>query len=316
MNKSTNFTDIFETIKNSKKILITAHRYPDTDAVGSCLALSLILDSINKENKIWLSDIHHDHFKFLPNNNQIERDFPKTFKYDCCIVLDCSDISRVNKSHFIEDATHSFQLINIDHHSDNTYFGDMNIVEKISSVGELIYKHFNTINMTFTKDMATCLYAAISFDTGRFAFSSVTKETLLAAADLVDHGAEPAPLTRALDENRTIRDLELIKVCIDNLVINEEKKYVYSVIPKNAPKGNLKLIDFIRKLHGYEVFIIFQELKPYVTKINLRSKTYFNVSEFSKQFGGGGHIHAAGILIDNSLNDIKDDLLKALDNAL
>ena len=82
------------------------------------------------------------------------------------------------------------------------------------------------------------------------------------------------------------------------------------------PFDTLSLIDFIRKLQDYEVFIIFQELKPYVTKINLRSKTYFNVAQFASQFGGGGHIHAAGILIDNSLNDIKEDLLEKLDKVL
>ena len=308
--------DIQSSISKSKRILITAHRFPDTDAAGSCIALYLHLLSIHKEAKIWLGDGVHDSFNFLPSTDVISKPFPKQFKFDLLIVLDCSDLNRVNKYEFIENATHSFSVINIDHHSDNTFFGDINLVEPLSSVGEMLYWCFQTLQWPITSTIAICLYSAISFDTGRFAYSSVTSKTLLAAADLVDKGAEPAPITRSLDETRTAQDLELIKVCIDNIVINKEKKYAYSVIPKSAPKGTIKLIDFIRKLKDLEVFVIFQELKPYVTKINLRSKTYFNVAEFSKPFGGGGHIHAAGILIENSVNDIKEDLLIALDNAL
>tara|TARA_A100001015_G_scaffold264318_1_gene311859 strand:+ start:7307 stop:8254 length:948 start_codon:yes stop_codon:yes gene_type:complete len=309
--------DEFQTaIADSKRVLITAHRYPDTDAAGSCIALAEELKKQDKEVIIWLADGVHENFKFLPLVDTITRKFPTDFKFNVLVVLDCSDLNRVGKYELIEDATHSFTTVNMDHHSDNTGFGDINIVENISSVGELLFSCFKALNWEFNKDIATCLYSAISFDTGRFAYSSVTSETMKSAASLIESGAEPAPITRALDENRNLDDLELIKIAIDNLVTNDEKKYAYSILPKNAPRGKIKLIDFIRKLQDYEVFIIFQELKPYVTKVNLRSKTYFNVAEFASQFGGGGHIHAAGILIDNSVNDIKEDLLEKLDKVL
>lgn len=314
---SLNYLTEFETaIKEAKRILITAHRFPDTDAAGSCIALAEKLKEQGKDVIIWLADGVHDNFNFLPLTETIEKKFPSNFKFNLLIVLDCSDLNRVKKYEEFDLLNHDYKTINIDHHSDNTFFGDINIVEQISSVGELLFKYFKALNWTINKQLATCLYSAISFDTGRFAYSSVTAQTMTSAAELITCGAEPAPITRALDENRSVEDLDLIKVAIDNLVVNNEKKYAYSVLPKSAPKGKIKLIDFIRKLKDYEVFIIFQELKPYVTKINLRSKTYFNVAQFASQFGGGGHIHAAGILIDNSVNDIKEDLLEKLEKEL
>ena len=310
------FNQVQEKIDQSKRILITAHRYPDTDAAGSCLSLAEALKKQNKEVIVWLADGIHDSFSFLPYIDSIERKFPKDFKFDLLFVLDCSDLNRVNKYELIEDIERPYTTINIDHHSDNTYFGDINIVQDISSVGELLFTGFKALNWEINKEIAICLYSAISFDTGRFAYSSVTTKTMTTAAELIEKGASPAIITRALDETRTVTDLELIKLAIDNLVTNDEKKYAYTIIPKHAPKGKIKLIDFIRKLKNYEVFIVFQELKPYVTKVNLRSKEYFNVAEFASQYGGGGHIHAAGILIDNSVADIKEDLLEKLDLAL
>tara|TARA_B100001989_G_C24543955_1_gene469450 strand:- start:188 stop:1132 length:945 start_codon:yes stop_codon:yes gene_type:complete len=292
-----------EQILNAKKILITCHDYPDLDAIGSCVALAYALQSQSQaEVVIWVPKENLTAFQFLPLGSFIVAEFPEYFLFDTCIVCDCSNLERVKYYEKIQQCQHSFVTVNIDHHPDNSDFGDINITSLKSSVGEMLYSLFVDLKWSMSADMATCLYAAISFDTGRFAFSNVTQYTLLAAAKLVELGANPCLITRAIDENKSVNDLQLIKISIENLVVCKDYEYAYTVIPKKSPKGSVKVIDTIRQLRDLELFIVFQELQSKLVKVNLRSKSYVNVSKIAQHFGGGGHERAAGILFKQNLD--------------
>ena len=311
---------LHQTISGAERILLSTHENPDGDGLGSAAAVYHYLNSQGKNCKIInISDLPLE-YEFLNQNKMIEtynslNHTDWISSADLALIFDVGDYSRLRIIGELLNQ-HKIHVVNIDHHPDNNLFGTINIVDDISSVGELLFHIFQSQDWDVSPEIATCLYAAISFDTGRFAFKSVTSKTFYTAASLVDMGAQPDKITQALDENRTTHDFELIKTAIDSLITNDEKKYAYCVIPKNAPKAKIKLIDFIRQLNGFEVYIIFQELKPNLTKINLRSKTYFNVSEFAKQFGGGGHKQAAGILIEKPVEEIKNELLDYLNTVL
>ena len=88
-------------------------------------------------------------------------------------------------------------------------------------------------------------------------------------------------------------------------------KYIYA-----TPKGELKLVDFIRQLSGIEVVVSFQEQEDLCVKISLRSKSEFDVQRFAAQFGGGGHSRAAGITINGHLQDVETNLIHALERTL
>jgi bifunctional oligoribonuclease and PAP phosphatase NrnA len=297
-------------IGDAKKILITAHKNPDTDAIGSCLALAHYFSSeLKKDIKIWIKESVKE-FEFLPSKQFFENKFPKEFKFDTLIVCDCSSLERVNHVSFITDAQHDFTTINIDHHPDNTKFGDINVVSKISSVGELLYLMFTALDWKISSQIATCLYAAISFDTGRFAYSNVTDDTLLAASKLKQFGANPYEIYQALEENKTENDFQLIKLAIDNLVVLKEYSLAYTTIPKNSPRGSVKVIDFIRQLKNVELFIVFQELRSNLVKVNLRSKYNTNVTKIAGHFGGGGHNRAAGIVFESEITQCKLELIE------
>ncbi|RAP28149.1 hypothetical protein DID78_05410 [Candidatus Marinamargulisbacteria bacterium SCGC AG-343-D04] len=300
-------------LKNCKKVLITGHRFPDTDSVGSCLALAHHLHAQGKIVQVWIPGEQINDFHYLPSNDFLTSTIEPDYFYDLCIVCDCSALDRVNKHLFIKNARHPFTLVNIDHHPDNCAFGDINCATKVSSVGELLFYIFTQLQWEITKDIAICLYAAISFDTGRFAYSNVEAHTFKAAMTLMEKGVDTYSLCQAMDENKTAVDFELIKVAIDNLVVVEEKNYAYTVIPKDAPRGKVKVIDFIRQLKDCDCFIVFQELQNKLVKVNLRSKHIVNVSELSHRFDGGGHERAAGILFKSDLDSAKKELFAALD---
>ncbi|MBI59832.1 hypothetical protein CL657_01280 [bacterium] len=296
-------------IKSSKQILITAHQYPDTDALGSCISLAEAL-SEDKTVKVWITKGDAKEWEYLPKPSYVEKDFPHDFKFDTCIVCDCSNLERVDQHEHIQNSAHSFTTINIDHHADNNFFGDINLVKSISSVGELLFEMFTELGIPISPMMATCLYAAISFDTGRFAYSNVTNKTLTSASQLVTLGANPHHITQSMEENKSERDFQLIKIAIDNLVINKNQGFAYTTIPKKSPKGSIKIIDFIRQLKDIDLLIVFQELQSKLVKVNLRSKSDVNVSKIAQQFGGGGHNKAAGIVFNKDLETCQLELLQ------
>jgi phosphoesterase RecJ-like protein len=301
-------------ITNSKKVLIVTHEFPDLDAIGSSLGLYHYLKDAGKEVTIWTAQTLDSTFDFLPGVETIQHTLPPSLKYDTLFVLDASHLNRVRGyKHLKTDLAH---VVNIDHHPDNSLFGDVNIMHTVSSVGELLYWLFHRSGIDISQDMATCLYAAISFDTGRFAYSSVTADTHLVGSALISAGAEPYPIFQKMDENKSVVDFELIRLGIERLVSLKDDGIVFTTLPKNSPDARVKMIDVIRQLDGFDVVLVFQELDSSNVKVNLRSKTDFDVSAFAQQFGGGGHKKASGIFTSGALMDVVNKIIPALQAAL
>ena len=299
--------------EHTQQALITVHEFPDLDAVGAALALYLYLKSKHKEVTIWIAQPLDDTFDFLPCVDVVVQQIPRDFVFDTIFVLDCSNTDRVR--HFSKLPISDQLIVNIDHHPDNEMFGDINYVKIVSSVGEILADLFITNQFTLTPEIATCLYAAVVFDTGRFAYSNVTAHTFKIASNLISAGANVSEINSAIEENKSQDDLIYLKSAIDALSIDSDYRIAYtSVTVRKCQK--IIVIDFIRQLADIDVFLVFQVLNDNLIKVNLRSKTDFDVSAFSKQFGGGGHRKAAGILYKGSLQNCRDELLSALKNAL
>lgn len=303
-------------VTKAKGIVILTHRDPDFDAIGSVLALHSQLQSHGFRSAIWAMDEISDQFSFLPGIKGISSHLPDDFSFDTLIVMDATDLSRVRQFKALGADPRSVTVINIDHHSDNTLFGDLNIVEHISSVGELFFNICCALQWPLTTEEATCLYAAIAFDTGRFLYSNTTAQTFEVASDLVQLGADPYVIGQRLYENQSVSTFTLLQYVLQHLYYEDKYRYVYTKLPKQFAKVEFKVIDFIRQLKEYAVAIVFQELETKAVKVNLRSKNEFNVARFAKKFGGGGHPQAAGILINGTLDEVSHQVIKALNADL
>lgn len=299
-----------------KKALIVTHQYPDMDAIGSCVAFYEYLVSQGVEVRVWSAQEVGRDFKFLKYSSNIVNEYPSEFKFDTLFVLDASHLTRVKNYHLIKFKPEDVTVVNIDHHPDNSLFGNINIVTPISSVGEIMTLILTTLNAKISPTMATALYAAISFDTGRFAHNNVTAQTMRLASTLLDAGADNFEITQAMDENKSPEDFQLVRLAIENLVCNADLGYVYTFIPNLYSENHFKVIDFIRLLSGFDIFIVFQEIGNKRVKVNLRSRIKFDVSEFAQKFGGGGHKRASGILMEGTLKDIKKNILDDLAEIL
>lgn len=302
-----------DSIKDSNTIVLLTHIFPDYDAIGSTLALYHFL--LNKGKKVIMFSPNKidKQFFFLPGAQNFKRHLG-ALNPDLIITIDSANRNRVDGIN--EIASLSCPILNIDHHHDNPLYGHQNIVKDISSVGELLSHLFIALDHKISLDMATCLYAAICFDTGRFAHSNVTRETFQVAAVLKEIGVNTSLVAEYMDENKSLEDFKLISQAVNAAVLNEKSKYVYTKLPIQETKTTVKVIDYLRLLKGYKVILVFQELEKNRVKISLRSKNDVDVSAFSQQFGGGGHKKAAGILIEGALADVEDRVISALDEYL
>ena len=136
-----------------EKIIVTVHKAPDYDAIGSLLAMGALLKYLGRDATLYSPDINIKQLKHLPGIKKIIR-IPKS-EYDLGIFLDCSDQSRISHPNDFPNTT---KIMNIDHHQDNTHFGDINVVHNISSVGEIL---FNLFIMSIMSDF---LYLDITFN--------------------------------------------------------------------------------------------------------------------------------------------------------
>ncbi|MBU1627058.1 bifunctional oligoribonuclease/PAP phosphatase NrnA [bacterium] len=311
-----------EIVEKNHSFVILVHRYPEGDAIGSQLALGLMLNNHGKKVDMLNYDPLPWQYKFLPGCNLIKvtNNFEKD--YDVGIILDCSDFERTNFSS--DDKSRIKNLINIDHHLSNSYFGDINIIDPhASSTGEMVYNLSENMNFELDQNIALNIYTAIITDTGSFRYSNTTSETLLIASRLVKIGIDVAWTNENLFEIGTVGKLKLwgealskIELECNNLIsilIVTEDMFRQS----NAEFSDTEnLINNGLSIIGVEVSLLFNELSTDLYKVSFRSKGKINVAKVAAIFGGGGHFRASGCKISGVLDQVKNRVINVLENEL
>jgi len=306
--------DVLDQIKDlilsSRKIIIACHVDPDGDTLGSMIALRLILKKLGKDAVMFSNDGVPNTYKFLPYAAEIVDTAPRQ-EFDLLITVDSSDITRIGRQKITAKKT-----INIDHHPDNTNFGDLNYVKMISSVAEQIYHLIKKFELPLDTKIATALYISIITDTGNFRYSNTLPSTFEIAKELVEAGASPADAAMAVYENKRMEGLKILAHALMSAESLKQGKVVYSVIThqmmmdtKARGEDLVGIIDHIRSVKTAEVAILFREEERDKFKINFRSKGKVNVSNIARAFGGGGHFQASGCQAEGELEEVKSKVL-------
>ena len=299
-----NFTDHF---KNTP-ILITGHINPDGDAVGSALALKLLLDSMNIESTVAF-DITGD----LPTNlNHLPYDLISSQtedKYATVFVFDCGNPSRLGKLE--PKVINSEKVVVVDHHIDPT-FGDVQIIDpKAASTTQVLYRVFLEEGIQISKPMADCLMTGLITDTGRFQYSNTDAEVFTIAADLMNNGADLSDISENIYGSVELNALKLQSKIIDRLELDKELKFIYSVVYQKdykefctTPGETDFLIDVVRLAKESKIALLLKEQTDGSFKGSLRSRTDFDVQQLASFFNGGGHKAASGFSSDLPLKEI------------
>jgi phosphoesterase RecJ-like protein len=311
-------SEIIKAINEGHNFLITAHVRLDGDALGSELALYLMLKEIGKKAVVYNQDHTPERYQFLPAAHNISHSISNIEQYDTCFVLDCSDLTRVGDE--AENIRKIKKLINIDHHVSNNGFCSLKMLDaKASSTGELVFRLMREMRIKMSKDICTNLYAAIITDTGSFRYSSTTKETFLAAGILVGEGASPQRIAENIYESDSPARLKLLAKALGTLSLDLESRVGSMVVTYKdlmeagaAWEHTEGFVDIPRTVKGIEVSVLYTQRGDDHFKLSLRSKAKVNVEKVAKIFGGGGHIHAASCWIKGDIETIKSQIIQAV----
>ena len=311
--------NIIEKLQKAKNILITTHVNPDPDGLCSVLVLGMAAKQWGRKYSIITHEDVRARYHFLPSVRSI-----KTYKesmrarYDCVVVCDCGDLSRVGDvRHLI--GNHA-EVINIDHHITNDYFGCINAVNpEASSTAEVLYDLLFAAPVMFTKNMAMLLYTGIVADTGSFRFDNTGFRTHQIAAELMQFGFSASKIYQQLYETISLHDAgELLKV-----VNRYEPQAQGKIFSLSLRKSTLKkfsddfdlrdsIFKFLCSIKGAEVVVIFTEHAKNKTRVNFRAVDKVDVAALAHKFNGGGHKKASGCMVEKPLLQAKIMMLKEL----
>lgn len=306
--------ELYSEMQKAITILIMAHEAPDGDAIGSCLAMGLMLKNMGKKPDILMKDFPAN-FDFLPGKELIKEE-TQVEKYDLAICLDCPNLLRVNKDFqkYFENAKVKAE---IDHHTKNEMFGDYNIANHASpATCQILATSFDYLNIDMTKDIATCLLTGIITDTGGFKNTGITTETFDFASECLEKGINIPYVFKQAMFTTTRTKFEAEKLTMSRMEFYNDGKIAFTYLTKeDKEKIGLKvgeqdgIVDIGKGIEGVEVSIFLYE-KDNGFKASLRSNEYVNVSEVCFKFGGGGHIKAAGATLNMSFEEAKDAIIK------
>lgn len=316
--------DILGKIKESRKIAITFHKSPDGDSLGSSLALMQGLQKIDKEAYILCKEEIPVDFKFLPYSDKIDsKKFSVSPGTECVIVLDCGDTKRINAD--LDFNNKDYTIINIDHHLSNDLYGDLNYVDtNASAMSETVYQMLRIMGIKIDKDMATCLYTSLITDTGSFKYSGTTSVTHTIAGDLINTGIDFSEIHRIVFDNKKINTIKLRGKAIEKMELIDEKICIM-VITKEMLSGlgldsetadTSDIINIGMQVDSVETTALIKEADDGV-KVSLRSKSKVDVRKVAEIFGGGGHIRASGLRLENKImEEAKELIINELKKAL
>jgi phosphoesterase RecJ-like protein len=299
---------IVAALKQCKTVLISAHRSPDGDALGSQLALMLALEKIGKSVTAHNLDPVPEIYRFLPHSGCIRTGKPVTGRYDAHIVVD-ADPPRTG---LFDKSYPADVLINIDHHITNSREWPLTWLDPdASACGEMIYKLIVELGVPLDRDIALCLYTAIFTDTGSFRYSNTSPESMKISATLLEAGADPWLVTENVYESIEFRRLKLLGVVLAGMERSPDGRTAWVVVTHElyrqtgtTAEDTDNFVNFVRSAKGVEVAVLFRQTAAAEYKISMRSKGRVDLTGLAQALGGGGHKNAAGGFVKGPLDEV------------
>lgn len=326
---SIDWSGFVNTVRQANRFLLTTHARPDCDALGSELGMAGILETLGKTVHVVNADAVPARLAFIDPGHKIQTlgqqvsadNLPEV---EVLMVLDTSAWAQLGAMADVVRATSAKKVV-IDHHVSGDDLGaELYKDPQAESTGGLVYAAAAALGVELTADIAQPLFAAIATDTGWFRFISTTGDTLRAAAALVDAGARPETLYRDLFECDSHARILLIgkalgrtEVYLDGRLATTTISAVDFASTGADPSETEDIVNYLLRISGTEAAVIFIETPgEAVWRVSFRSRKNLDCSAVASQFGGGGHRAAAGARISGGYDDVKPQVLKAIEAVM
>jgi phosphoesterase RecJ-like protein len=314
---ATDLEAIADALRGHDRFLVVTHENPDGDALGSLLATTLVLRALGKDVVMFLAGkapLPHE-YGFMQLDG-LQRSLPDDMEERVLVAVDCAKADRIGPD--LAPVERAKLVLDIDHHHDNTYFGDINlVVGDASSTGEVLRDVIRELGLELTPELAEPLYIALVTDTGRFQYTNTTPKALRLAAELVDAGADVHAVFQQVYESVEFAKLKLLARALERARVLEGGRIVVSHLVRTdfAEVGAVEpysegIIDYLRAVEGSELAALIREPPrddgP-TRRVSLRASVdELDVSAIARLFGGGGHRQAAGFSSDLPLEEITE----------
>ncbi|MBQ2661615.1 MAG: bifunctional oligoribonuclease/PAP phosphatase NrnA [Clostridia bacterium] len=314
--------EIKEFIKAHESFTIISHVSPDGDTLGSAFALSLGLKKLGKKTQVVCQDEPSKNLlSVVPGINELKKPGEAEI-YDAVIAVDCADERRTGTAYeLIEKAKYTLK---IDHHAVGTDYAQINSVDaEAAAVGEMIYLLLKELEVTLDEQIGTCIYTAIMTDTGNFSYSNTSEFTFRIAAQLKALGVDTYNVNRLIYRNVAITKMRFTSYVLSKVKLLANGQFAYSTVTLDEMKkigaeneSVEGIIDNIRDIDTVELAIFIYQKGEKQFRISLRSKIWVNVSDIAANFGGGGHMRAAGCTVEfNTIEEAEKAVLRVVEKV-
>ncbi|MBR4082547.1 MAG: bifunctional oligoribonuclease/PAP phosphatase NrnA [Clostridia bacterium] len=318
-----NLNAVADAIRAAKRIALCCHVSPDGDAVGSTLALRMGVEALGKEVICFCQDKVPDNLRMLRGAEDFRApEDAAGQQFDLLVTVDVADMRRMGRcASLLEAAAATAQ---VDHHGTNPAYMQVNYIdEKAPSSAVIIRRLLALLGVPVTREIAMCLYAGMSTDTGNFAFSSTDAETFSVMSELMDAGLPLNDMNRRLFRERSVPQILLLARALGSLRFYREGRISMMTLSRQdmidcgaLPEHADAIVNFGLDVTGVKLAALLRESPDGTVKCSLRAIDGGAVDGVAASFGGGGHRLAAGATLAGPLDDAAARMLTALENAL
>ncbi len=303
-----------------KSIAIGGHVRPDGDCVCSVMALYHYLKKEIPEAQI---DVYLEEppvvFQILEDIEVIKSEFNTDACYDAFFALDCNE-ERLGDAQPI--FARAKRRINIDHHISNMGCGSEWVVEpEKSSTAELLYEMMD--HSLVDEEIAKAIYLGIAHDTGVFRFSNTSPRTMEIAAELLKFGFDFSALIEETYYEKTYLQSQIMGRAILGSVRFMDNRCIVSMVSRRmmefycvGPKDLDGIVNQLQGIKGVDCAIFMYETGTLEYKVSMRSNGTVDVSKIAVKFGGGGHVRAAGCMMNGTYHDNINNLSQEIATQL
>jgi phosphoesterase RecJ-like protein len=323
--------EVVAALAAADRILVASHENPDGDAIGSMSAAAQALRNAGKQVRLYLhadSPLPHE-YGFLAMEGLERQIEPGSTEGWTLLAVDCGNESRLGPDH--EQLRSGFeQVIDVDHHHDNSRFGDVNYVDgHASSTAEILARVFDGLGIQLTPPVAEALYVGLVTDTGRFQYRTTSPAALRLAARLVEAGADVHKVFELVFETVPYGKKRLLGRVLEHMQSYEGGRLLVSYVNRDdlalvagdeaTTEG---LIDDLREVDGVQVAALIREQVPLddgtitPNRVSLRSRGAIDVSRIARKSQGGGHKQAAGFSHPGSIEQIRQFIVDEVASQL
>lgn len=300
-------------LREHDRYVILTHRRPDGDAAGSAAALCRGLRALGK------------HAAVLDNPQFTKKLRPYVEGLTCesagegSTVISTDIASEGLLSFGAEELAGRLELV-IDHHGSNTLACENKLVmPDRAACGEIVYALLRELGAPVDKQTAEALYVAVSTDTGCFKYSNVTGNTLRVAADLIECGADVAPINKVFFDTKSFARLKLEARLTTHVELYAQGLVGVCTLPQSwieelsISEDDIDSISgFARAIEGVEIGVMIREVEGGMGKISLRTSPRYDACALCQRLGGGGHAAAAGASVEGGIEGAKRAILDVL----